>query len=399
MISESPAPTGTDGRRSAFIDCVRGYAILLVITSHLTYSYPNLPYPVHRFTVLGWHGVQLFFLGSAVTLMMSWQNEMLRHGSTDVAAFFLRRFFRIAPAYYSAALFYAFFWPPAVGFRAGQAVAWLLFLNAWHPALSRPSLGGWQVVPGGWSISAEFAFYAAFPFIAARITTLRKATGFFLGVTIGACVLNSVAQGWMVAMYDHESIEGFMYFFVPNQAPVFALGILLFFILESLGSERLRTARRYLKPCTGLIICAAGMLFLSISYLEPPRWFSLDIHAPPALLQASLAFMLFVIALAAGRPGGFVNQPLAFVGKVSFSAYLIHFAVIDGIIQSFPSLSGIGATGYWAILAFCLGWLAVVVMTIAASACSYRFIEEPGMGLGRWMIAAQRRRAVVARPD
>ena len=52
---------------------VRGYAILLVITCHETYWFPELPYPVHRVTVLGWHGVQLFFLASAVTLMMSWQ--------------------------------------------------------------------------------------------------------------------------------------------------------------------------------------------------------------------------------------------------------------------------------------------------------------------------------------
>ena len=40
----------------AYIDAVRGYAILLVITSNLTFSYPELPYPVHRLTVLGWHG-------------------------------------------------------------------------------------------------------------------------------------------------------------------------------------------------------------------------------------------------------------------------------------------------------------------------------------------------------
>ena len=51
----------------AYIDAVRGYAILLVITSNLTFSYPELPYPVHRLTILGWHGAQLFFLVSCVT--------------------------------------------------------------------------------------------------------------------------------------------------------------------------------------------------------------------------------------------------------------------------------------------------------------------------------------------
>ena len=36
-----------------YIDALRGYAILLVITSHLPYSYPELPYPVRRFSLLG----------------------------------------------------------------------------------------------------------------------------------------------------------------------------------------------------------------------------------------------------------------------------------------------------------------------------------------------------------
>jgi peptidoglycan/LPS O-acetylase OafA/YrhL len=64
----------------AYIDCLRGYAILLVIPCHLTYSYLDLPYPVHRLTVLGWHGVQLFFLTSCLTLLMSWRGEVSRLG-------------------------------------------------------------------------------------------------------------------------------------------------------------------------------------------------------------------------------------------------------------------------------------------------------------------------------
>ena len=62
----------------AYIDALRGCAILFVITCHLTFSYPELPYPVHRLTVLGWHGVQLFFLASCVTLLLSWHGEVAR---------------------------------------------------------------------------------------------------------------------------------------------------------------------------------------------------------------------------------------------------------------------------------------------------------------------------------
>src|SRR5579859_6173039 len=91
----------------AYIDCVRGYAVVLVITCHVTGAFAQLPYPVHRLTTLGWHGVQLFFLASAVTLLMSWHHDQARFGRAQVAPFFIRRFFRIAPAYYAAAAFYA----------------------------------------------------------------------------------------------------------------------------------------------------------------------------------------------------------------------------------------------------------------------------------------------------
>jgi peptidoglycan/LPS O-acetylase OafA/YrhL len=395
--SEVKASAGGVIERYAFIDCVRGYAILLVITCHLTAAYANLPYLVHRFTTLGWHGVQLFFLGSAVTLMMSWRNEIRRNGSADVTAFFLRRFFRIAPAYYGAALFYFYFSPPGAAYSSGQAAAWLLFLNDWSPVLSQPSLGGWQVVPGGWSISAEFAFYAVFPLIALQVTNLRNAALLFVGVTVVTCIFNSVSQRWMAAAYDAEAIEYFMYFFAPNQAPVFALGILLYFGLDWLSFERHPAVRSYLRRYTVLMICVAGALFLSITYLPLPRWFSLDNHNPPALLQASLAFSLFVIALAVGHPVMFVNRPVAFVGKVSFSAYLIHFAIIDVMTVWFPSLSGLQSSGYWAILAFSLVCPLVVALTVAASALTYHLIEEPGIALGRSINGFRKRRMLTAK--
>src|SRR3978361_2265537 len=145
---------------------MRDYAILLVIICHTTYLFPELPYPVHRVAILGWHGVQLFFLASTVTLMMAWRYEKTRDGSVDVVAFFLRRFFRIAPAYYLASALYFFLDPPIGGYDPIQAAATYLFINAWHPTLMGVTPHAWSVVPGSWSIGVEFTFYAAFPVLA-----------------------------------------------------------------------------------------------------------------------------------------------------------------------------------------------------------------------------------------
>ncbi|HET6306352.1 MAG TPA: hypothetical protein VFG12_04155 [Rhodopila sp.] len=85
---------------------MRGYAILPVITCHAMCLFPELPHPVHRMTVVGWHGAQLFFPASVVTLMMSWRHGKIRNAAVDVGAFFLRRFFRLVPAYYLASVIY-----------------------------------------------------------------------------------------------------------------------------------------------------------------------------------------------------------------------------------------------------------------------------------------------------
>lgn len=94
-----------------YLDCIRGYAIFLVIACHTVFEYSELPWVVKRVAVNGWFGVQLFFLASAITLLMSWHSAA-RGGTPDLRAFAIRRFFRIAPAYYLAAGLYFVLTPP-----------------------------------------------------------------------------------------------------------------------------------------------------------------------------------------------------------------------------------------------------------------------------------------------
>ena len=382
---------GNSPPRLAYVDCLRGYAVLLVITAHLTYAYPNLPYPVHRLTVLGWYGVQLFFLASAITLMMSWCREVVRHGRGDAQAFFLRRVFRIAPAYYSAALFYYVIAPPRVGVDLRQLAAWLGFLNDWHPALTMEALGAWSVVPGGWSISAEFSFYMIFPFIAARVTSLQRAMLLFAVVCLLAAAVNTVAEGMMLKWYEPEAIGNFMYFWAPNQTPVFALGVLIFFILNALESAEMRSTREYLTANTTLLAAAGLTIVASVAFLDLPKALTLKIFRPPALMQASFGFTLIIIALAVAKPGRLVNRWIGFVGKVSFSAYLVHFSIIELIEGPLRQFAGRDARDYAAIGAFGLAWLVVVAATIAFSTCTYYLIEAPGIALGRRLITARPR--------
>src|SRR5271167_4323229 len=82
--------------RYAYIDAVRGYAILMVIAVH-TSHYFDLPAPLATVFAQGARGVQLFFVASALALCFSWTAR-----KESAKSFYARRLFRIAPMFWLA---------------------------------------------------------------------------------------------------------------------------------------------------------------------------------------------------------------------------------------------------------------------------------------------------------
>ncbi|WP_158921967.1 acyltransferase [Acidisphaera sp. S103] len=377
----------------AYIECVRGYAILLVILCHATYLFPGLPYPVHRVTVLGWHGVQLFFLASAVTLMMSWQYEKARDGSASVGAFFVRRLFRIAPAYYLASVLYFWLEPPTGGFDPVQAAATYLFVNVWHPVLMGTTPGSWIVVPGDWSIGVEFTFYAVFPILACTITSLSRAVYLFLGTLLAGAALNALAWPSLEATFGAVPADNFLYFWFPNQMSVFALGLCLFHLLD-----RDRGRRSVLAAYPKLIMTASVAAVASCAFIPTPQWLNLRMPLPPTFLLVSLAMAVFVLALARSPSGLFLNRPVALTGRVSFSAYLLHFAVLKVVADWASPWVNFHVTGWFSIVAFACALVCIIPIVVAASWCTYRLIETPMINVGKDLIRRHRRIAAKSMP-
>jgi peptidoglycan/LPS O-acetylase OafA/YrhL len=380
----------------AYIDCVRGYAILLVITCHLTAHFPDLPWPVRRLTSFGWHGVQLFFLASALTLLLSWHFEVSRRGTADVRAFFIRRCFRIVPAYYAAGVFYALMFPPADGIAPLQLLTTAAFVNAWHPAL-----GVWTV-PGGWSVSVEVTFYFLFPLMAWLVTSLSRAVALFLGCVLLASITNQVYTPLLQQTYNPATVDNFVYFSFPNQIPVFALGGVLFFIIQATQQPRWAKPVALLSRYGTPLAFAAVAMFFAVAYLPLTHSVGLGFPYIPTFLLACVPLMAFIVVLSAGQRNLFVNRYVGAMGKASFSAYLFHIAVLDLLPGTFPGAFHVHETGVRAIIAYLIAWLVIIPVVYGVAYCSYRAIELPMINLGKNLIRSQRRRSapdVVASTD
>ena len=377
----------------AYVDCLRGYAVLMVIVCHTTYAIPQLPYPVHRLGAFGWHGVQLFFLASCLTLLMSAQYERDRTGQMNAGNFFIRRFLRIAPMYYLAA---ALYWlvDPVKDANLTQLLASLFFVNAWHP-VTTTTTGAWQVVPGGWSIGVEFTFYFLFPFFIALASSFRRAALLLVAVLVLGAALNGYLMPVLAARYGNVAADNFLYFWFFDQAPVFVMGAMAFFTIRAVERRPEWRLTRLLQENGNMVFAFSLALLLVVAMAPLP--FSHDLMpklALPQFLAAAGAFFIFILAMSQSRNSLLINPVIAGIGKVSFSAYLLHFAVIELVLNDHAKFFRLGATGWPAIGVFFYSIVIVTAVTCLLSAITYTLVEKPMM---QWAKKLTRRPAAAAK--
>lgn len=377
----STAPSSAR-EKFAFIDCIRGYAVLLVIVFHTTLVFPELPNPIRRFTYEGRLGVQLFFVASAVTLMLSLEHERARTGRFNARAFYIRRWTRIAPAYFLAGLIYNLVWPLDM-LSPYSVLASLLFLNAWHPVPIGAVWGQPPFVPGGWSIGVEFTFYFLFPLLAAWFRRPGQAVVLFVGSFVIAALVNPLARDFLATSYNYKDAEQFAIWWPVNNMPIFMLGIVVYYGVSAIVHPPAGHVSTRLVRAQGLLIALSLLGFAGLSYITTPAYITVASFIPPLEILSGTLFMLFVLALSLPRSTVFVNRAAQAMGKVSFSGYLSHFAVLRLLPERFPETFHVRSTGYEAIAAFGVTAIIVVLVTFAVSWLVYRFIEQPGIELGR----------------
>jgi peptidoglycan/LPS O-acetylase OafA/YrhL len=383
----------TEANRYQFIDALRGMAFLGVLCCHISTKVDNIPGPIFRIVNHLSCGVQLFFIVSALTLFLSFDARKSSE-ARPLLNFYLRRFFRIAPLFYAAAIFYLAAFP---GHRfdpnmpeeitPGSVISTLTFTHGLCPSWIN------QVVPGGWSISVEMSFYLIVPFLYRGLKSIGRTLKALVAAEVFALLVTFVIKNsnYYYIIKNKSLMNAFTSFYFPRQFPIFLLGIVLYFLIkdkrkndhpEGQDTEPMRFRRS--------VVMFIISIFLYILI-------SLNQFVGLNTILFGMALLLAAWALATYPLRVVVNPLFCYLGKVSFSAYLVHFAILEFIDSIIRNNNYIIINNF--ILQLCFMGLLSLVGTVAIASLTSRLIELPCQALGKRIIELLEKGCIVRRPS
>ncbi|MCL5777442.1 acyltransferase [Limibaculum sp. FT325] len=371
QCSAHSAPQPRLPERITGLDTLRGFAAVAVIFYHFHALLALEMWPA-------WTGyfsmaVPLFFALSAFSLCLRYSGRL---GVTDtVGNFYWRRYLRIAPLFYLMLFAYiarriikGWSLPPVEDILLN-----LTFLFPFDPAKNE------SLVAAGWSLGLEMIFYAMFPLIVARTTSLKRALVFFV-----AAVLVQAASGYVFFRILPET--NFYWLSFPTQFAFFAGGILAYH--SYLGVRSMDASATSL--VTGVLLASSA---LALVFGTRHGLFEVRVGGWPAL-RPLIGFILtvMVVALALKPFPVLVNRVTVFLGEISYGLYLIHPFVI--LVIGKPLFTALGEAGFSRPDAASITIAAVLLVTGVAATASFYWLEQPMMKLHRFV----RRRPVASRP-
>ncbi len=321
--------------RIRWLDALRGLAIVLVALYHFTHRYPNkyghnafADEAFYRFD-FGWIGVHLFFMISGFIIYLSIQNKK---GPID---FLISRLSRLLPAYWCSIVIILALEPlhKKVFSIPGRFDIATVLANSgmYAEALHLPFLEG-----AFWTLYVEIRFYLFFA-ILWKFVDLRKKSTYYISY-----ILLLSAAG------------------IPNYISDVPLsgGDLNYFLIFWLGIAACKVLREDMPVWEYALI--------SLTTTASTFWFqSENLHL---IIGLPIFSALFIICDRAFKNELLkrISSPLAFTGRISYSAYLLHDPVGFILLGFFSGM----ALSYNFSLAMALS------ASLAAALLSFSIIER-----------------------
>jgi peptidoglycan/LPS O-acetylase OafA/YrhL len=340
-LAEDGAPAPAP-KHIVTVDFARGIFAFAVMAYHLLARQQIVE--IER---VAYYAVYGFFVISGFSLYITYRDRI--ETSRQAVAYFVRRFFRIAPLFYTVLIVRMLTDP-----LPGPVYAFYLFvLNATFTfGVANPA--GTSLVNGGWSIGIEMVFYLVFPaFVAitakslARVVATACTALLIMILFVNATLRGHAEMDWAASTGYTQPIAFFGYF---------AFGM-------ATGEILLRYPR-WKGSFLGLTSIALGLVPFILVRTESNLGLLIN--------GAGLMLMAGTLAIAGGaafvrEPTGMLKTLAVWLGALSYPVYLIHTPVYNGVAKLMT------------------GWPCVLVtalLTVLASAAVSRFIERPARQFG-----------------
>lgn len=346
------------------IDGLRGVAVAGVVLFHA-----GLPVPG------GFTGVDVFFVisGYLITRLI---RERLEAGTFTLRGFFRRRILRIVPAAATVAgvvtaASFAVFTPEDAARVARSAVAAMTLSANVHFAADLDYFGpAAELKPllHTWSLSIEEQFYIAYPFV--LVALVRN-----VPTRVAAVLAGSAVVSFATAVYYASAAPDAAFYDTASRVWEFLAGGLVA-VTAFPGAASGKVAK---------LLSWAGAAAIAASFACERGILPFPgVGALPAVAGAA------AVIAGGGRGAGAALSwgPLVWIGRISYSLYLWHWPVIVFYRYLYGEQIPPGVAA------------GLIAVSVAISAASWRFIEEPprrvGKRFGRAVTAAVASAAAVA---
>jgi peptidoglycan/LPS O-acetylase OafA/YrhL len=368
---------GTDSKRLAGLDGIRGLAALYVVVNHIFLrTFPGYPADHAPFWagwfIYGRFAVVVFIVLSGFSLALSPARHGWRLGGASRFAY--RRARRILPAYWAALAF-------------SLAVAWLI-----TPPPGQAPPGTKSVVVNGllvqnivgapspnrsfWSMAVEAQLYIVFPLL---LLLVRRWGAIAMLATVTIVVAAVGIVGPHVDRLDTFVIQS-----APDLAALFAVGILAAGIV---GAGRARRAWPWPWLALAAAVPVLATIFWRGSVWTLDNLFWVDLAFGPAVA-------CLLAALATGRPARLLHfldtRPIRNLGQSSYSLYLTHGPIVVLVYDELVARRFSHGT-----TAFLLTFALAVPLTIAFARLFAAVFERPFLGQRAWSWPVRRRHPAV----
>ena len=395
MTTEAAKPASAAPFYVPAFDAFRGFAVMAIVVIHLMFRSQWVPESdvARSVFVSGFLAVDVFFLISGFVLFLP---VAVRGTLGDTRAFFIRRYMRIAPAYYVCIALTLLLLPlllpdpSSPGLPPHDALATLvhvLFLQNEVGIAYGPFYPGFGVNAAVWTLSIEIIFYALLPLVAVWYRR-HPFTGLAIAALVTVC--------WRLALepphdYLRNTLAPSDLHQIFKQFPMFTLdfaaGMTAAVVYVSIVTEgRLDWFRRRATPIA-VVTCLALLVALVVTggRMSGSRDHLVIAGAAfhePVMVAVAFPLLFAVFALAASLAARWVQWPLTNpgsrkLGDLAYGIYLYHLPLIAfaATTLGFARGGSFGDLLLYAVftipLALGLGWLSLVL------------VESPARSWGR----------------